>query len=97
MRIVVAMTLFTISILLIIILIYIGRELHKIRVLISNGADQLVGYLNVVLCNEEEPSIEEKIQNSVNDSDVRVTDEEKELLWQIDAEQLLNEVIGDIF
>lgn len=79
-----------------IILVYIGRELHKIRLLLSKGASQLEGYLNVVLSNEEEAS-DKQPENLEWEPDVKVTNEEKQLLWQIDAEQLFSEVIGDIF
>lgn len=96
MRYVVFCTLLTISILLIIIMICIGRELHKIRLLLLDGASQITGYLNVVLSNEEE-ELKTLAESPEWDPDIRLTDEEKQLLWQGDAERLFSEVIGDIF
>ncbi len=88
MEIVILGILFTISILLIIGIILIGRELRQIRVLLERGTKGIEGYLDAIL--EEDGAEDNCVQNMV-------TNEEKKMLWDFDPEQVLNEVIGDIF
>ncbi len=52
MRIFFLVILFTFSILLIIGIIRIGRELHRIRALLEKGAERLEGYLTIILSDD---------------------------------------------
>lgn len=87
--------LITFRILLIIGMIYIGRELHRIRMLLLHGGTQIQEYLNVVMDTEEEPM--EQLNDASQTMQLSLSNEEKQMLWNFDPEQLLSDVIGDIF
>ena len=81
----VVVTSLTISILL----IYIGRQLHQIRSILASAKAQLEEYLRVVC------------ESAYQEDDTKedpITDEEKQLLWtREEKEQLVNEVLWELF
>lgn len=85
MAIIVVFFLLTISILL----LYIGRELHRIKKTMDQGRRQLEDYLRVVF---ESAATEE-------DADYyRVGNDEKQILWTMEEkEQLFNEMFQEMF
>ena len=93
MKIVFIGLLFTLSILLIVGMIYIGRELHRIRILLEHGGRQIEEYLAVVLTAEDDCVKD----NATPPQQMQLSNEEKKMLWSFDPEQLLSDVIGDIF
>lgn len=94
MEIVIVGVLFTISILLSVGVILVGREIHKIRVLMEKSTREIENYMATIF--EEEPPENVAIDEAPGEREGCLTNEEKMLLWKFDPEQLLTEVIGDI-
>ncbi|MGN0170948.1 MAG: hypothetical protein ACI39H_09355 [Lachnospiraceae bacterium] len=111
MRMLFLIILFTFSILLIIGIIQIGRELRRIRALLDKGAERLEGYLTIILsdessdrCKETEPepfpeaeSQAELRKGKPDGQGLQLTNEEKKMLWSSETRQLFDEIMGDIF
>ncbi|MBE5901156.1 MAG: hypothetical protein E7280_04535 [Lachnospiraceae bacterium] len=72
-------------------IIYIGRQLRKIRVLMEQGTDRIREYVAVVLSQEESDA-----PTYIPEEERRQATEEKKMLFSFDPESVLNEFMGDI-
>ena len=72
-------------------MLYMGRQLRKIRVLTERGANQIREYVSVVLSQEDTMA-----PTDIPEEERQQAMEEKKMLFSFDPEPVLNEFMGDI-
>ena len=72
-------------------ILYMGRQLRKIRALLNKGAEQIADYMAVVMNAEEEA-----VPAFLSEAERQQATEEKKMLFSFDPEPVLKEFIGDI-